>query len=164
MSGDRTYTLKELAELTGKSQSTIQRKKKRLIAEGASCTASGWAVTQTQAEAVGLTFIDHPDRSYETSPDHPDDHHSSELIDALRAHIASLEESLQREHKRVSYLESQLDQERKERLLWTQGYLSETRALEEAPTVSTPEVHTQEQPSTHKPAPRTFLRRFFRQK
>ena len=62
MSGDRTYTLKELAELTGKSQSTIQRKKKRLIAEGARCTASGWAVTQTQAEAVGLTFIDHPDR------------------------------------------------------------------------------------------------------
>ena len=164
MSGDRTYTLKELAELTGKSQSTIQRKKKRLIAEGASCTASGWAVTQTQAEAVGLTFIDHPDRSHETSPDHQDDHPSSELIDALRAHIASLEESLQREHKRVSYLESQLDQERKERLLWTQGYLSETRALEEAPTVSTPEVHTQEQPSTHKPAPRTFLRRFFRQK
>ena len=163
MSPDHTYTLKELADLTGKSQSTIQRKKKALIAAGATCDRSGWSVTSAQAHAVGLTFEEVNDRSHDTSPDRSHDHPTTALEESLRAHIASLESALQREHDRVAYLESQLDQERQERLLWTQGYLSETRALppaEPSPVADAAPAPERPRPTrAHNPLRRLFTRR-----
>ncbi|MDO4427951.1 MAG: hypothetical protein Q4B91_00345 [Atopobiaceae bacterium] len=48
----------------------------------------------------------------------------------LREQIVVLSNALEREKSRVEFLEKILEQEKNEKLLWLQGYLSETRQIE----------------------------------
>lgn len=63
------------------------------------------------------------------SPEQSMTSHEQSLEKELRARISTLEDALNSEHERVKHLETILDTEKQEKLLWLQGY---TRQLEQA--------------------------------
>lgn len=120
----RQMNIHELSQATGKSVSTIRRHKDQLVKYGAFCGRPAWKVTREQAEKAGL-FTERSMNTHDTS----DEHSASAVEVELRAHIQLLKESLEREKTRADLLERTLEQEKQEKLLWLQGYLSETRQI-----------------------------------
>lgn len=127
----------EPSQATGKSVSTIRRHKAELLKYGAFCGRPAWKVTREQAEKAGLFT----ERSLNTH-EHSGEHSASPVEVELRAHIQLLKDSLEREKTRADLLERTLEQEKQEKLLWLQGYLSETRQI------SPPQPHSTETTST----------------
>lgn len=108
-------TLADCVKVTGKSSSTIRRKRQELEEIGALCHPSGWRVTIEQLAAVGLadTVTVAP---HDTSQN---DRGDSGQVKVLQALVEELKTSLERERKRADILEHRLDatERRMERLL-----------------------------------------------
>ena len=92
-----TVGLAEAARLTGKSISTIRRKKRELCEFGATVSAAGWAIPIPALVHLGLL-----DRLPPSMID--------PLVAAFTAHIADLQAQLDRERARADNLETRLDQ------------------------------------------------------
>lgn len=116
------FTVRELSQVTGVSESTIRRNKNKLLKCGAFCGRPAWRITLEQAYKAGLIGDYSCDQS---SGD------SAVSVEAeLREQIVVLSNALEREKSRVEFLEKILEQEKNEKLLWLQGYLSQTCQIE----------------------------------
>lgn len=98
-------SLREAADLCNVSVATVRRRKAQLQAFGAVCDSSGWHVSLEQLIAVGLTT------KVRAQPDEgvTDTSSNDALVQALKAHIATLEDQLARERIRADQAEMRLD-------------------------------------------------------
>lgn len=120
------FTVRELSRVTGVSESTIRRNKDKLLKCGAFCGRPAWRITLEQAYKAGLIG----DYSCDYSCDQSSGGSAVSVEAELREQIVVLANALEREKSRVEFLEKILEQEKNEKLLWLQGYLSETRQIE----------------------------------
>lgn len=157
-------SIQQLAELSGKSISTIRRHKAKLEAAGAYCGRPAWRITTEHAIKAGL--LDDQSMSahvtnHDYSPDYSPDN-SAET--ALREQLELTKAALEREKSRADLLETLLQQEKQEKLLWLKGYLEQTKAISapteepEATTVATTVTTTQPEEEAQQP----FWKRIFR--
>lgn len=146
-SPEQSMNVQQLAELTGKSPSTIRRHKTLLQQAGAHCGRPQWKVTKAQAQAARLL---EPDTvtSHDQSSEQSTTNHEQSLEKELRARISTLESALTSERERIKHLEKLLDTEKQEKLLWLKGYLSEAQQLEQSPA----QKITHEVPSNPRPS------------
>lgn len=158
-SDDQPLTTQEIADWAGVSISTVRRKKPELETAGAYVGRPAWKITKRQATEVGLHADKSPSThensaSTHTPPVEPD----SSLVEALRDNIRSLENALEREQDRVASLERTLDQEKQEKMLWLQGYLSQTHQI--LPREDTGEDTQDDQPQEAPPTEPATRRKF----
>lgn len=98
-------SLNEAAKLCQVSPSTIRRNRERLRGLGAVTEPSGWHVTLEQLIAAGLTTKVRP-QAPEEVPATPS---KDAQVEALEAHIATLEAALARERVRADMAERRFD-------------------------------------------------------
>lgn len=98
-------SLNEAAKVCGVSPSTIRRNREELRALGAICEPSGWHVTLDQLIGAGLTTKVRatPTEGLPATPT------KSAQVEALEAHIATLEVALARERVRADLAEQRFD-------------------------------------------------------
>lgn len=137
----QNLSLQDCVRISGKSVSTVRRRKAQLIEVGATCSKSGWSVTREQLAAVGLAGSVTPATSHADAPETP----SRDLVDSLKKQVQFLEEALERERLRADRAESRLD-----RLLPAAPEPEPTEHTEPAPE---PAEHTEQRTG--------FFRRLF---
>lgn len=101
----QNLSLQDCVRISGKSVSTVRRRKAQLIEVGATCSQSGWSVTIEQLAAVGLAGSVTPATSHVDTPATSSD----DLVDSLKKQVQFLEEALERERLRADRAESRLD-------------------------------------------------------
>lgn len=102
-------TLKEAAEVCKVSTATIRRRKDALRQVGAVCEPSGWRVSLQQLIAVGLTTRVRSGEAEQLPVEVTATGSSDTLVQALQAHIATLESDLVRERIRADQAEARYD-------------------------------------------------------
>lgn len=150
-------SIQQLAEISGKSISTIRRHKAKLEAAGAYCGRPAWRITTEQALKAGLL----DEQSMSSQVNNHDYSADKSAETALREQLELTRDALEREKSRADLLEALLQQEKQEKLLWLKGYLEQKKAIDapseetEAAPVTTTEPEEAQQPIS-------FWKRIFR--
>lgn len=140
----QNLSLQDCVRISGKSISTVRRRKQQLIELGATCSKSGWSVSIEQLASVGLASSISPGTYQVTTPDTSSD----DLVETLKKQVQFLEEALERERLRADKAEGRLD-----RLL--------PAAPEPEPAAPEPVSETPVQDQSVQPQRQGFFRRLF---
>lgn len=154
-------TIQQLSELSGKSISTIRRYRAKLEAAGAYCDRPAWRITTEQAIKAGL-LAEQSASTQANNGDYSHSHSADKVETALREQLELTKAALEREKSRADLLETLLEQEKQEKILWLKGYLEQTKAISapaETPEAATvPTTDPEETPKQ----PTSFWKRVFR--
>ena len=103
-------SLAQAVELTGKSKSTIRRRKQELLEHGAKADSEGWSIPVPALIAVGLMGNTTPaDTKRDTTTPSGVSRNDTQQMADLQAQLARLEERAKQQEQLISQLKDQLN-------------------------------------------------------